>query len=163
MNNAELTRNQLDDLKRKIHPIQQMIESLRPKKKHTLLEYLPDFDQYDDRGNTLSDNDEISPPVVIDSYDNDVQGSLSERLYKEIDGHTTRTCHSLLLVVAARPRHLSSRSTVHNDKTSARTRTDQQRATPGPFDMVVCNHRRPPPAIFELASVDRLISAFFFS
>ncbi|CAF1667837.1 unnamed protein product, partial [Adineta ricciae] len=84
-NNAELTRNQLDDLKKKLLPIQQIVISLRPKKKYNLIEYIPDFDVYDDEVNTMSVDEHFPSTTVIDTYDNNLQESLSERLYKEID------------------------------------------------------------------------------
>ncbi|CAF1103955.1 unnamed protein product [Adineta steineri] len=91
-NNIELTRNQLDDLKKKMIPIQQMIISLRPKEKNPLLiEHLPDFGSYDDDvddGNIMNDIDTQSS-LFIETYDNDLQESLSERIYKEIDEQTT--------------------------------------------------------------------------
>jgi hypothetical protein len=69
-------------------PIQQMIISLRPKKKNPLIEYIPDFDSYNDDINI--NDDDIQSSSFIESYDNAIQGSLSERLYREIDGQTTR-------------------------------------------------------------------------
>jgi len=69
-------------------PIQQMIISLRPKKKNPLMEYIPDFDSYNDDINI--NDDDIQSSSFIESYDNAIQGSLSERLYREIDGQTTR-------------------------------------------------------------------------
>ncbi|CAF2076559.1 unnamed protein product [Rotaria magnacalcarata] len=88
VNNAELTRNQLDELKKKMIPIQQMTASLQPKKKIALIEYIPDFESYnDDISITDYDTDFSS---LIESDDVDIQGSLSERLYSEIDGQTTR-------------------------------------------------------------------------
>jgi hypothetical protein len=89
--NTELTRNQLDELKKKITPVQQMIVSLRPKKKFSLIEYIPDFESYDNDLNT-NDNDPQSASAYVETYENENQGSLSERLYNEIDGRTsTRT------------------------------------------------------------------------
>ncbi|UJR14879.1 hypothetical protein I4U23_001863 [Adineta vaga] len=95
-NHAELTRNQLDDLKKKMIPVQQMIVSLRPKKKYNLIEYIPNFDLYDDELNTMNINDHLPSSTVIDTYDNDIHGSLSERLYKEIDEQTTRRSYMTL-------------------------------------------------------------------
>lgn len=86
-NNAELTRNQLDDLKKKLIPVQQIILSLKPKKKYSLIEYIPDFGAYDE--DLDMNNDQISPPLVPETYDNEMQDSLSDRLYKELDGSTT--------------------------------------------------------------------------
>ena len=80
-----MTRNQLDDLKKKLLPIQQIIVSLQPKKKYNLIEYIPDFDVYDDEVNTMSVDEHFPSSTVIDTFDNDLRGSLSERLYKEID------------------------------------------------------------------------------
>ena len=88
---AEMTRNQLNELKKKLTPVQQMILSLRPRKKLSLIEYIPDFEAYDNDINT-NDNDIQSPATFVEAYENDNQGSLSERLYNEIDGRgTTRT------------------------------------------------------------------------
>jgi hypothetical protein len=89
INDAELTRNQLDELKKKMTPIQQMIISLRPKKKYSLVEYIPDFESYNDDFNT-NDDVSIQSSAFIETYDDDIQGSLSERLYKEIDEQNTR-------------------------------------------------------------------------
>ena len=88
-NDVELTRNQLDDLKKKMTPIQEIILSLQPKKKYPLIGYLPDFESYD---NDLSDSEANNLPSLplVDMDDHEVPGSLSERLYKELDGQTTR-------------------------------------------------------------------------
>lgn len=85
-NNAELTRNQLDDLKKKLTPVQQIILSLRPKEKYSLIGYIPDFEAYDQDINT--NNDQISSPFASETYDNEMEDSLSDRLYKELDGST---------------------------------------------------------------------------
>ena len=85
-NNAELTRNQLDDLKKKLTPVQQIILSLRPKKKYSLIEYIPDFEAYDQDANI--NNDQIPSPFASETYDNEMEDSLSDRLYKELDGST---------------------------------------------------------------------------
>jgi len=69
-------------------PIQQMIISLQPKKKLPLIEWIPDFESYNDDNNI--NNDDIQSSSSIEVYDNNIQESLSERLYKEIDGKTTR-------------------------------------------------------------------------
>lgn len=82
-----MTRNQIDDLRKKMTPIQQMILSLKPKKKYPLIGYIPDFEAYDDEDNI--NQDDIQSSSFIDTYDNAIQGSLSERLYREIDGQTT--------------------------------------------------------------------------
>jgi hypothetical protein len=69
-------------------PIQQMIISLQPKKKYSLIEYIPDFESYNDDANV--NDDDIQSSSFIESDENAIQGSLSERLYSEIDGQTTR-------------------------------------------------------------------------
>ncbi|CAF1392447.1 unnamed protein product [Rotaria sordida] len=84
---AQLTHNQLDELKKKMTPIQQMIISLRPRKKISLAEYIPDF-EYDNEID-INDND-IQSSSLYETYDSENQGSLSEQIYKEIDGQTTR-------------------------------------------------------------------------
>jgi hypothetical protein len=71
-------------------PIQQMIISLRPKKKYSLIDYIPNFESYNDDVN-INDGDTPSS-AFIETYDSDIQGSLSERLYEEIDGQTTGIC-----------------------------------------------------------------------
>lgn len=86
-NNAELTRNQLDDLKKKLTPVQQIILSLKPKKKYSLIEYIPDFGAYDQDMDL--NNDQMPAPLAPETYDNEMQDSLSDRLYKELDGSTT--------------------------------------------------------------------------
>jgi hypothetical protein len=91
LNDGESVRNQLDDLKKKIRPIQQMIISLQPKKKYALIEYIPDFEAYDQIVNPSPDDDELHTASLGDALDSDNPDSLSERLYKEIDGQTTRT------------------------------------------------------------------------
>ncbi|CAF3401563.1 unnamed protein product [Rotaria socialis] len=88
VNNAELTRNQLDELKKKMIPIQQMTTSLQPKKKIALIEYIPDFESYNDDISITDYDTDFS--TSLESDDADIQGSLSERLYSEIDGLTTR-------------------------------------------------------------------------
>lgn len=88
--NAELIRNQLNELKKKINPVQQMIISLRPKKKLPLVIYIPEFDSYDTETNPNDHEHQHSSMISdIESYDNDPQGSLSERLYNEFDGQIT--------------------------------------------------------------------------
>ena len=88
--NAELIRNQLNELKKKINPVQQMIISLRPKKKLPLVIFIPEFDSYDTETNVNDHEHQHSTMISdIDSDDHDPQGSLSERLYNEIDGHFT--------------------------------------------------------------------------
>ena len=88
---SELTRNQLDDLKKKMAFIEQMILSLQPKKKYVLMEYIPDFESYDndfDIHDSHENQRQLS--ASIDIEENEHQGSLSEQLYKEIDQQTTR-------------------------------------------------------------------------
>lgn len=85
---AEQTRNQIDDLRNKMSPIQQIISSFRPKKKFSFDEYIPNFDQYTD-DIEINQDDEQSP-WFIDTDDSSNQGSLSDRLYRELDGQTTR-------------------------------------------------------------------------
>jgi hypothetical protein len=73
-------------------PVQQIIASLRPKEKVSILGILPDFASYD-YFDDINDN-EIKPSAISSSmeiYENDNQESLSEQLYKSIDGTTTRT------------------------------------------------------------------------
>jgi hypothetical protein len=75
-------------------PIQQIILSLRPKKKYSLMEFLPDFETYD---NDIDINDDhTQSQIVPETYDNDIQGSLSEQIYRELDGTTTRNHFSFL-------------------------------------------------------------------
>ncbi|CAF1209765.1 unnamed protein product [Rotaria sordida] len=85
---AELTRNQLDELKKKLKPIQQIIKFLQPKKKYSLIQYIPDFESYNDDVNIIDYDTELLP--FIETDDTDIHGSLSEQLYNEIDGQTTR-------------------------------------------------------------------------
>jgi hypothetical protein len=80
----EFTRNQLEDLKRKITPVQQMIISLQPKKKYSYGHLLPSF-EYDEDETNIKDNDIQSSPLLIEIDEHDNQGSLSERIYEEID------------------------------------------------------------------------------
>jgi hypothetical protein len=97
VNDADLTRNQLDELKKKMTPIQQMILSLHPKKKYALIEYIPDFEAYD--SDTNANDAHLPSSSVIDAYDDGIQGSLSERLYNEMDRQTMRTLSIPLLKV----------------------------------------------------------------
>ena len=55
--------------------------------KFSFIEYLPDF-EYDSEVD-INESD-IHSPSFLETYENDHQGSLSEQLYKEIDGPTTR-------------------------------------------------------------------------
>jgi len=85
----EPTQNQIDELKKKMNPIEQMIISLRPKKKFSLIDNIPDLD-YDNEIQT-NDNDDQFSSSSVETYENDIgQEPLSNRLYKEIDGKTTR-------------------------------------------------------------------------
>jgi hypothetical protein len=79
----ESTQNQIDDLEKKMTPIQQMIISLRPRKKFSLMDYLPDFD-YDNEIN-LNDNDNQFSSAGIETYENDNQESFSDKLFKQFD------------------------------------------------------------------------------
>ncbi|CAF1301691.1 unnamed protein product [Rotaria magnacalcarata] len=69
-------------------PIQQMITSLQPKQKRSLIEYIPDFESYNDDINIHDYDTELSPS--LETYDVDIQGSLSEQLYNKLDQPTTR-------------------------------------------------------------------------
>lgn len=95
MNYIELTRNQLDELRKKLIPIQQMITSLEPKEKIALIEYLPNFESYNDDININDDDTDFS--ALIDTIDGDNIESLSEQIYKQIDGQTTRIHSNLFL------------------------------------------------------------------
>ncbi len=86
--NVELARNQVEELKKKMAPIQQMIISLQPKKKVGLIGYIPNFDDYEHDDNA-NDNDTQLAISSIETYENVEQESLSQRLYNEIDGRTT--------------------------------------------------------------------------
>ncbi|CAF3419703.1 unnamed protein product [Rotaria socialis] len=86
---VESTRNQLDELKKKLTPVQQIIVSLRPKKKMSLYEYLPDFEVDGDVVDSSNEGD-IQPPSLPEIYETEHQESLSEKLYNEIDAQTTR-------------------------------------------------------------------------
>ncbi len=94
INQAESIRNQLDELEKKMTTIQQMIQSLRPKQKYPLFEKIPDFESYNDNVNLNDDedddDDDVQSPSFVETYDNAIQGSLSEHIYREIDGQTTR-------------------------------------------------------------------------
>ena len=69
-------------------PIQQMILSLHPKKKYALIEYIPDFEAYD--SDTSGNDAHVPASSAVDAYDDGIQGSLSERLYNEMDQQTMR-------------------------------------------------------------------------
>ena len=101
---AELTRNQLNELKKKMTPIQEIIDSLKPKKKQSLIEYLPDFDTDETDGNVPEDLENQSS-LLVDDEENHIEESLSERLYKEIDEQTTTRKISMIryvLVISCR-------------------------------------------------------------
>jgi hypothetical protein len=87
--NDEATQNQINELKKKLEPIQQMIISLRPKKKYSMKDYIPNFD-YDNDVNT-NDDDNQSPLQTIDTYENDNQEPFSDRLYKQLDDEEETT------------------------------------------------------------------------
>jgi hypothetical protein len=93
LSDTERTRNQLNELNKKMLPIQQMILSLQPKKKYALIEYIPDFESYDNDVHVHAENldDDVRSSLQFDVDDSDSQESLSERLYKEMDEQTTRT------------------------------------------------------------------------
>lgn len=86
---AEQTRNQIDDLKTKMSHIQQIILSFRPKKKISFGEFIPDFDVYTDDIEIDNDVDDQQFLSVIEIDDSPYQGSLSDRIYRELDGQTT--------------------------------------------------------------------------
>ncbi len=93
-----------------------MIVSLRPKKKYPLIEYIPDFESYNDDAN-IHDGDTDSA-AFIETYDNDIQGSLSERLYEEIDGQTTGIYFNSFLLIKYLYLFYSGRSIITTRKYS---------------------------------------------
>ena len=101
--NNEQTRDQLNELQKKITPVKDVIISLRPRKKFSLFEKIPDFEFYDNDENATDHGDQ-SPSTFVESDDNDFQEPLSRRLYNEFDGiGTTRTsslamCDDLCLI-----------------------------------------------------------------
>ena len=101
--NNEQTRDQLNELQKKITLVTDVVISLRPRKKVSLFETIPNFESYDNDDN-ITDNGDQLPSTFVESDDNDVQESLSGQLYKEFDGIvTTRTsplamCHDLSLI-----------------------------------------------------------------
>lgn len=68
--------------------IEQIILSLQPKKKYVLIEYLPNFDSYDNENEANPTNHE-QLLTIDDEQTFDHDGSLSEQLYKEIEQQTT--------------------------------------------------------------------------
>ena len=91
--NAELIRNQLDELKKKMTPIRQIVASLQAQQKYSLLQYIPNFDSYnyDNSIDDDDDDDDADLSAFAETYgDDDFQESFSERLYKEMDGQNTR-------------------------------------------------------------------------
>ncbi|CAF3803762.1 unnamed protein product [Adineta steineri] len=81
--NNESTQNQLADLKKRMIPIQDIIMSLKPKRKYGLMDYVPEF-EYDDNTD-IDDNDTESRSPSIETYENDEDEPLSEQIYKAID------------------------------------------------------------------------------
>ncbi|CAF3776556.1 unnamed protein product [Rotaria sp. Silwood1] len=86
---SQLAHNQLDELKKKMTHIQQIIISLRPRKKTSLVEILPDFEYDYEMDTNDNDNQSSSSSALFDTYENENQESLSEQIYKEIDGEVT--------------------------------------------------------------------------
>ncbi len=86
----ESTENQINDLKKKLEPIQQIILSFRPKKKFSDDFYVPNFDYDDDDDDDDDINDNNDEIISTDeTYENNNQGSLSEKLYEEFDKTST--------------------------------------------------------------------------
>jgi hypothetical protein len=90
---TEPTQNQLNELKKKLEPIQEMIVSLRPKNKLSLKDYfkLPEFEYNDDNDDHSNNNDNEVVPSIGDTYEIDNQEPLSEKLYREFDRNNTGT------------------------------------------------------------------------
>ena len=89
--NSEQTRDQLNELEKKITPVQNVIISLRPRQIYSLFEHIPDFDFHDEDSN-ITDHNGQSTSIDADSDDNDPKERLSNRIYDKIDGRDrTRT------------------------------------------------------------------------
>ena len=95
---ARFTLSQLKDLEKKILPVQQMIISLRPKERFSLLKYIPDFeydndvdinDNYIQLLSSSEVNDNNDQLLISSEIDENVNHeSFSDALYNEIDGKT---------------------------------------------------------------------------
>lgn len=84
----ELTLNQIDDLKRKLSSVQDIIVSMRPRKKYSLYELMPRFESYENDVN--SNETEFQPSAsYFDSEQNEEQESFSEQIYKQIEAEGT--------------------------------------------------------------------------
>lgn len=83
------TVNQLNELNKKMTPIHNMIVSLRPRKKFSVLDYVDDLQisNEEDSPDQIDSDTPLSSNEIIDSSN---QGSLSETLYNEFDGASTR-------------------------------------------------------------------------
>ncbi|UJR31829.1 hypothetical protein I4U23_019306 [Adineta vaga] len=107
--NIDSTRDQLNDLEKKLLPIRQMIISLRPKEKPPLVFYVPYFNESD----YFETNDHPNPSILYEeTYENDIKEEpLSERLYNEFDQqNTTRS----KIQISLEPNANHSRLITHN-------------------------------------------------
>lgn len=86
--NDESTKNQIDDLKRKMDPIERIVLSLRPQNKTSFWDYLPDL-AYDSDTDTNDDYDSPFLSTTTEIYENENEESLSDKLFKEFDEKPT--------------------------------------------------------------------------
>ena len=91
----EPTKNQLNELKKKLQPIQQIILSFRPRQK-PIGYYIPDFDEEEDVQINDSDEQEIKSIAEVD--DTNSAQLLSDKLYQIFDQSIIHTLSSFLLV-----------------------------------------------------------------
>lgn len=87
---AELTRYQIEDLKLKLSPIREIVDSFEPKKKISFFEHLPDFGVFDNEADSADENSQNYLPNFFQEQKDFLNGeSLSERIYKEFDQKPT--------------------------------------------------------------------------
>lgn len=99
---TESTKNQLNELKKKLQPIQQIILSFRPRQKPSFGYYIPDFGDEEDVQTNDSDDDGggggggVKPNA--ETYDTDGQQPLSDKLYQIFDQSSIQTISCRLLI-----------------------------------------------------------------
>ena len=79
----ESTKNQLDELTKKLQLIQQIIHSFRPRQKPSFVYYIPDFGDEEDVDIDDADDNEIKSTAEVEDIDG--QQSLSDKLYQIFD------------------------------------------------------------------------------
>lgn len=81
----ESTKNQLNELTKKLQPIQQIILSFRPRQKPSFVYYIPDFGDDDEEDVDIDEADDNEIKSMAEVEDIDGQESLSDKLYQIFD------------------------------------------------------------------------------